>query len=169
MPVARLFQNQPALRVFTIALIVLTSLIATSTLANETTRHSQETISIGVVADNEPYSNYGASGVEGFSIDVLNEISRISGLKLEYRVGSWSDIFAAFQRGELDAIDEISWREDRAQSMLFTRPYHIRQTIVMHNKLRPLPAIGSLEDERYLLLIRFARRRAGNHRIQLAI
>ncbi|MAK56704.1 MAG: diguanylate cyclase [Pusillimonas sp.] len=114
--------------------------------ANENRQKDLNTVSIGVVADNEPYSSFGANGTEGFSIDVLNEIGRISGLKMVYRVGSWSDIFAAFQRGELDAVDEISWREDRAKKMLFTRPYHIRQTIVMHDTRRPLPPINSLED-----------------------
>jgi polar amino acid transport system substrate-binding protein len=141
MPVVLLFQSWPAL----CALVILISLFTSTTLAN-TSSTSQEPISVGVVADNEPYSNFSANGTEGFSIDVLNEVSRISGLKFEYRVGSWSDIFAAFQRGEIDVVDEASWREDRAQNMLFTRPYHIRQTVVMHDKRRPLPPIRSLDD-----------------------
>ena len=110
MPVALLLQSWPVVY----ALVVLISLFTSPALANDIVPLNQKTISVGIVADNEPYSSYGANGTEGFSVDVLNEVSRISGLKFEYRVGSWSDIFAAFQRGEIDVVDEISWSEDRA-------------------------------------------------------
>ncbi|MFN4063848.1 MAG: transporter substrate-binding domain-containing protein, partial [Parazoarcus communis] len=85
-------------------------------------------ISIGVVADNEPYS--WVDGVEpaGFSIDVLEEIARQAGVSFSYRFGSWPEIYPAFMRGEIDAIDEISFRQDRAEKVLFTEPYHFRQT-----------------------------------------
>ena len=103
-------------------------------------------VTIGVVADNAPYSSIGPGGLRGFSIDILEELSRTSGVEFEYRVGSWSEIYGAFLRGELDAVDEISWREDRADKMLFTRPYHLRHTVIMHDENRPLPAIETLSD-----------------------
>lgn len=103
-------------------------------------------VSVGIVADNEPYSSYGLNGAEGFSVDVLNKVSELTELQFEYRVGSWTDIYSAFLRGELDAIDEISWREDRAEKMLFTRPYHLRRTVIMHDGNRPLPNINQLSD-----------------------
>ena len=101
-------------------------------------------ITIGIVADNAPYSHYGPAGPEGFSIDILDEVSRLSGMPFEYRVGSWTDVYSAFLRGELDAVDEISWREDRAAIMLFTRPYHLRETVIMHDGSRPLPPVANL-------------------------
>lgn len=103
-------------------------------------------ISIGVVADNEPYS--WVDGVEpaGFSIDVLEEIARQAGVSFSYRFGSWPEIYPAFMRGEIDAIDEISFRQDRAEKVLFTEPYHFRQTAIMHDGNRPLGPIGRLED-----------------------
>jgi len=103
-------------------------------------------VTIGIVADNAPYSSLGSGGLRGFSIDILQELSRVSGVEFEYRVGSWSEIYAAFMRGELDVVDEISWREDRAEKMLFTRPYHLRQTVIMQDTSRPVPAVETLED-----------------------
>lgn len=107
---------------------------------------SPTTISVGIVADNEPYSSYGRNGAEGFSVDVLNKVSELTGIRFEYRVGSWTDIYSAFLRKELDAIDEVSWREDRLSKMLLTRPYHIRQTVIMHDTNRPVPEIRQLSD-----------------------
>ncbi|MBV0932359.1 transporter substrate-binding domain-containing protein [Marinobacterium weihaiense] len=103
-------------------------------------------LSVGIVANNEPYSSYGPNGLQGFSIDLLDELSRISGLDFEYRVGSWSEIYAAFLRGDLDAIDEISWRADRADRMLFTRPYHLRTTVIMHDASQPIESVSRLMD-----------------------
>lgn len=103
-------------------------------------------VKIGITGDNEPYSAVRAGKVEGFSIDVLEEISRHTGLRFSYKAGSWPEIYPAFQRGELDAIDEISWREERTEFTLFTEPYHHRQTVVMHDASRPVPAISRLED-----------------------
>ena len=126
---------------FALCLLILLAITGQPVVAQP-----QNSITIGIVADNEPYSSYGRNGAEGFSVDVLNKISESTGFRFEYRVGSWTDIYSAFMRGELDAIDEISWREDRARQMLFTRPYHIRQTIVMHDANRPLPEINTLSD-----------------------
>lgn len=107
-----------------------------------------QTVSIGVVADNEPYSGYGPSGIQGFSIDVLDEVSRRSGVEFNFRLGSWPEIYGAFLRGEIDAVDEISWREDRAEKMLFTRPYHVRKTVVMHDANRPIKPVTQMDDLR---------------------
>lgn len=103
-------------------------------------------VRIGIIADNAPYSTVHAGRLEGFSIDVLEEISARTGLRFDYKAGSWPEIYAAFVRGEIDAIDEISLREDRKPFTLFTEPYHHRQTVVMQDMNRRLPPISSLED-----------------------
>lgn len=106
----------------------------------------QPVVKIGVIADNEPYSMVRGGRAEGFSIDVLEEIAQRTGLRFDYKAGSWPEIYAAFERGELDAIDEISWREERTAFTLFTEPYHHRRSVIMHDANRPLPAIAGLED-----------------------
>lgn len=126
--------------------LLLCCLLVVSELGQPVRAQIPDSISVGIVADNEPYSGYGRNGPEGFSVDVLNKISELTGIRFEYRVGSWTDIYSAFLRKELDAIDEVSWREDRVNSMLFTRPYHIRQTVILHDANRPLPEIRQLSD-----------------------
>ncbi|MCH8499133.1 MAG: transporter substrate-binding domain-containing protein [Marinobacter sp.] len=124
--------------------LALMWLFATSAIAVKST----EVITVGIVADNAPYSWVQDGEVTGFSIDVLEEIAAHTGLVFDYRAGSWPELYPAFLRGELDALDEVSFREDRAPLMLFTEPYHIRQTAIMHNINAPLPALEKLEDLR---------------------
>jgi len=103
-------------------------------------------VTIGVVADNEPYTFIEGRNPAGFSVDVLRKVAENANLNFDFRAGSWPKIYAAFMDGELDAIDGISWRPDRAESVLFTEPYHIREIYLMRDNARDLPAIRSLND-----------------------
>lgn len=133
-------------RVFRAAItMVLLTLIASTVLATENTTRPQ-VVTIGVVADNKPYTFFEGRTPSGFSIDVLKEVGRNSHITFDFRAGSWPDIYAAFLRGDLDAIDGISWRPDRAENILFTEPYHVREVYLMHDTAKTTPEIKSLED-----------------------
>lgn len=104
------------------------------------------TVTIGVVADNEPYTFFEGRTPRGFSVDVLRLVEQHSDVTFEFRAGSWPDIYSAFMKGELDAIDGISWRPDRAKNILFTKPYHYREIYLMRDTDNPLPPVNELED-----------------------
>lgn len=103
-------------------------------------------VSIGIVSDNQPYSSISGREASGFSIDILKEVEQHAGLSFEYRAGSWPEIYSAFMRGELDAIDGISFSRERAKDILFTDPYHVRQTYLMHDTEKPIDQVNSLQD-----------------------
>lgn len=117
----------------------------TGNLNSGNNSHSKS-LTVGLVADNEPYSSIEGRVARGFSVDLLNKLSKTLDVRFDYRVGSWPDIYAAFLRGELDIIDGISWREDRAKKILFTSPYHLRKAVVMQNSAQPLPPVKTLND-----------------------
>ncbi|WP_162149948.1 transporter substrate-binding domain-containing protein [Nitrincola alkalisediminis] len=127
----------------TVFLFVILGLISFSLSANTSNR-----VSVGVVADNEPYSWMNASQPSGFSIDVLEKVASLTELTFEYRVGSWPEVYSAFLRGEIDVIDEISWSEERANSMLFTEPYHYRNTVIMQDSNRRLDSVQRIDGLR---------------------
>lgn len=108
------------------------------------------TVTVGIVGDNKPYSFDDGPGASGFSVDVLREVARQADLHFEFRAGSWPEIYDAFLQGELDVIEGISFSPERAENILFTEPYHLRQTYLMHNTQTPLGKIGTLTDLRDL-------------------
>lgn len=134
-----------SLRIFGLLCLLLVAYLITIPV-NAETEYDHPPIEIGIIADNAPYSSVESIGLRGFTIDLLDELSRLSGVQFIYRVGSWSEIYGAFLRRDIDAISEISWQEDRAKSMLFTRPFHLGQTYVFHNGNNPIQEINSLED-----------------------
>ncbi|MGF2686653.1 transporter substrate-binding domain-containing protein [Marinobacter sp. DUT-3] len=109
-------------------------------------------VSIGIVSDNQPYSSISGREASGFSIDILKEVEHHSGLTFEYRAGSWPELYSAFMRGELDAIDGISFSRERAKDILFTDPYHVRQTYLMHDTEKPIDQVSSLQDLKALTI-----------------
>lgn len=109
-------------------------------------------VSIGIVSDNQPYSSISGREASGFSIDILKEVEHHSGLTFEYRAGSWPELYSAFMRGELDAIDGISFSRERAKDILFTAPYHVRQTYLMHDTEKPIEQVSSLQDLKALTI-----------------
>lgn len=131
----------------TVSAMVLLLLMLVSPLV---TAEDADTVSIGIVSDNKPYSSISGREATGFSIDVLHEVERHAGLKFNFRAGSWPEIYNAFLNGELDAIDGISYSEERAEEILFTPPYHVRQTYLMHDRERPVGDIESLDQLRPL-------------------
>ncbi|AOY90333.1 diguanylate cyclase [Marinobacter salinus] len=107
---------------------------------------SKTALTIGILADDKPYSFFEERTPAGFSVDILREIAANSGLTFEFRAGTWPEIYAAFMRGELDAIDGISYRSERAEEILFTDPYHIRQTFLMQDSAHPVGQVKTLGD-----------------------
>ncbi|MDR9425431.1 MAG: transporter substrate-binding domain-containing protein [Marinobacter sp.] len=129
-------------------LAILTTLALLLVVAQQARAQAQppHNVTIGVVADNEPYTFFEGRKPTGFSIDLLRLVEKAGNLEFDFRAGSWPDIYAAFLRGDLDAIDGISWRPDRAQKILFTEPYHTREIYLMQDSDEPLPQVQALED-----------------------
>ena len=134
------------------AFILLITSLAASPLAAEPVDLTDEerayiaahpVATIGLVADNEPYSFYLNGKIMGWSVDVLDAISAMTGLDFAVRLGSWPEIYGQFRQGGLDAIADISFTEERDPFILFTEPYHLRRTILFENVDRPL---GDLAD-----------------------
>lgn len=90
----------------------------------------QKVITVGVVDSNEPYTYFRNGNIKGYSIDFMNMIQEVSGLKIEYRMGNWTNIYHSFLNGELDAINEISFTPEREKFIAFSDPYHIRRTVI---------------------------------------
>jgi len=122
-------------------------------------------VRIGVVADDKPFSFQERGRIQGFSIDVINELETLTGLKFDLRIGNWSEIYSSFVRGDLDAIDAISYTEERSQFVFFTQPYHKRKTVLFartnaqkitslhdHQRLQPI-RVGVIRNIYYQKLI----------------
>ncbi|PRX08110.1 UNVERIFIED_ORG: periplasmic/7TM domain sensor diguanylate cyclase [Martelella mediterranea] len=102
-------------------------------------------VSIGVVADNDPYSFYRNGNIMGWTVDVIGAIGTMTGLDFRLRMGSWSEVYGQFRAGGLDVIADISETEERSHFITFTDPYHLRRTVLFENVDHPLEKPVTLE------------------------
>ncbi len=67
----------------------------------------------------------------GYAYEYQQKIAAFTGWKYEYVEGSWSELLEKLQKGEIDLMTDVSYKEERAKHMLFsTKPmgneeYHI--------------------------------------------
>jgi len=61
--------------------------------------------------------------ISGIVADMLSEITKISGLEFEVKVGYWSEILAAFKRGEIDFLPNAYKTPEREKYALFSDGY----------------------------------------------
>jgi signal transduction histidine kinase/ActR/RegA family two-component response regulator len=84
---------------------VLGGLLASTAWADE----EKPVLHFGVPRDAAPLSFIDKNGeVRGFTPELLNEIAKIGGFKVELTADYWSRNISAFQAGELDALTTIS-------------------------------------------------------------
>jgi len=71
-----------------------------------------------------PFNFYENGTPQGISIDVMNRIAEITGLRVEYISGpSWSEFMKMIERGELDVMLNIIDLPERRNILQFTSPY----------------------------------------------
>ncbi|MCL2230854.1 MAG: transporter substrate-binding domain-containing protein [Treponema sp.] len=96
-------------------------------------------VPIGVDPGNYPGSFYDAreKNWSGVSLDILNEISRLTGLNFK-RVNDehtqWPEIFEMLKNGDVIIVNELTQSNDRAQHFIWPRSAHITdfQALISH-------------------------------------
>ena len=81
-------------------------------------------IKIGMMDDFIPFSFIKDGRKIGYSHDLLEEISKISGLKFKIINGNWPDLYEKFSKNKIHMLSELSYREERTKFTNFTSPYY---------------------------------------------
>ncbi len=79
---------------------------------------SQRTqIVVGSELDYPPYALVTADGqADGFSVDLMKAVCEVMEIDVTFRVGPWSEVRAALENGEIDALPLVSYSDEMAFS-----------------------------------------------------
>ncbi|WP_320036440.1 transporter substrate-binding domain-containing protein [Halarcobacter sp.] len=91
---------------------------------------SNPSVKISMLNNFQPFSYISNNQHKGFSVDLINQISKVSGLKFEIKTSSWSKALDDFKNGKTDIISDISYTDERSEYALFTEPYYEIPTFV---------------------------------------
>ena len=87
--------------------------------------------------------------IVGFDIDLMNEIAKAGGFKVEFRNTAWDGIFAGLANGDYDAvISSVTITEDRKKSMDFSDPYiNAGQVLIVKSSLQGVTVLSDLKGK----------------------
>jgi PAS domain S-box-containing protein len=91
-------------------------------------------IKVAMLPDFPPFSTYEDNKLSGFSYDILELISKKSGLKINYEIDSWPVNIKKFKEKKVDIIDAISFRESRLGFTEYTKPYYEIPLVIFSRK-----------------------------------
>ena len=84
------------------------------------------TVIVGMDGAHAPYCslNEDINELEGFEVDMMNEVSQRTGLEMEIEVASWEGIFGMLDSGQLTTIAcSVEPNEEREEKYDFSDPY----------------------------------------------
>jgi signal transduction histidine kinase len=99
---------------------------------------------VGGDRDYPPYEFLDQAGQPaGYNVDLTRAIAEVMGMRIEFRLGTWSEMRQALLEGRIDALEGLSWSEARARQFDFAPPH----TVVHHAIFarRGTPPVASLE------------------------
>ncbi len=85
---------------------------------------SSPIVKVGSIDSYTPFSFIEDGMKIGFTQELLEIISKKSGLKFEKVGGTWPEVFGQFKNGTIDIISELSYREERLKFTTYTKPYY---------------------------------------------
>jgi len=103
------------------------------------------TVVVGGDRDYPPYEFLDKDGhPSGYNVELTRAIANVMGLKVEFRLGGWSEMREALQSGKVDVLQGMSFSEERAREVDFSIPH----TIVNHAVFarRDSPAANSMAE-----------------------
>ena len=93
---------------------------------------SADTIIIGTNAEFPPFEYLEQGKIAGFDIDLMNEISKIIGKKIEFKNMAFDSLLIAMQAGKINCIiSGMTATDERRQHVNFSEPYFISKQAVL--------------------------------------
>jgi polar amino acid transport system substrate-binding protein len=114
-----------------ISLLAALSLVLSGCSSGKPANHLEAikqagTLKVGTSADYPPFESVDASGNKvGFDVDLMTEVAKRLGVKLEWVDMPFDSLIAAVQEGKIDAsISAFNYSEERDQKIDFSDPYY---------------------------------------------
>ncbi|WP_052263236.1 transporter substrate-binding domain-containing protein [Geobacter pickeringii] len=89
----------------------------------------------------------------GYNVELTRAIARVMGVEVEVRLGGWAEMRRALEEGSIDALEGMSYSDERARKVDFTPPH----TIVHHSVFAragspPVTSLADLKGKEVLVL-----------------
>jgi len=126
-------------------LVALSCVRATPALAAEGTSQAPAAVMVGGDRDYPPYEFLDKDGhPSGYNVELTKAIADVMGMRVQFRLGTWSEMRSALQNGTVDVLQGMSYSEDRLSEVDFSLPHTIVNHAVFARK--DSHTVNTLED-----------------------
>jgi len=126
-------------------LVALFPALPIPALAAEGPSQAPATVMVGGDRDYPPYEFLDKDGhPSGYNVELTKAIADVMGMKVQFRLGTWSEMRSALQNGTVDVLQGMSYSEDRLSEVDFSLPHTIVNHAVFARK--DSHVVNSLED-----------------------
>jgi polar amino acid transport system substrate-binding protein len=116
-----------------------------ATIAVQKSPTGSRVIVVGGDRDYPPYEFLDKNGnPAGYNVDLTRAIAEVMGMKVEFRLGSWSEMREALQSGAVDVLQGMSYSEERAGEVDFSLPHTVVNHVVFAR--RDSPNVNTLAE-----------------------
>lgn len=118
-----------------ILLLVLVSVLSSAMLfgCKKSETAAADTLIVGTNAEFPPFEYIEQGQIVGFDVDLMNEISKLTGKKVEFKNMAFDSLLIAMQTGKINCIiSGMTATDERRQHVNFSTPYFIsKQAIIV--------------------------------------
>ncbi len=134
-------------------LTVFLFLLITPDLWGQIAKNSELKIVVGGDHKYPPYEFINEQGMpDGFNVEITKAIGKVMGMTVEVRLGGWSEMRTALEKGEIDALQGIVYSKERAKIYDFSPPHSIvHNSIWVRVGAEEVHSLNELEHKKVVL------------------
>lgn len=139
-----------------ILLLVLVSLLSVVMIfgCKKNEALSTGTLIVGTNPEFPPFEYIEQGNIVGFDIDLMNEISKIIGKKVEYKNMAFDSLLIAMQTGKINCIiSGMTATDERRQHVNFSQPYFVSKQAVIVPEGSSIKNFDDLEGKKIGVVI----------------
>lgn len=116
-----------------ILLLVLVSVLSLVMLFGcKKSETADDTLIVGTNAEFPPFEYIEQGNIVGFDVDLMNEISKLTGKKVEFKNMAFDSLLIAMQTGKINCIiSGMTATDERRQHVNFSEPYFVSKQAVI--------------------------------------
>jgi len=135
---------------FAVAIVLLLLMLPANAYSREA-----RTIIVGSDPDYPPYEFVDKNGKpSGFNVELTRAIAEVMGMKVKFVLGGWAGIREAFDSGEIDLLQGISYSEERAEIMDFCPHSIVSHSIYARKGTPPVSTLRDLTGKDVIVMKR---------------
>lgn len=114
-------------------------------MAAQVSQGEPRVVVFGGDRDYPPYEFIDKNGQPaGYNVELTRAIAEVMGMRVEIRLGGWAEMRRALQSGTIDALQGMSWSQERIGEVDFSIPHAVVNHAIFARGNSP--AVGSLDD-----------------------